>query len=990
MSFGTSRFTDHNFLRHLTAVLGLVGLLAAALAPTASPAQPSLVTDAFSKLVDIESESVVYTHGGTTELCFASSEGVDGETLFCYDGSTLRQVSGRVSSLGNLGTEEDAFVVYDGALYFGAEGNDGEGEELWQYDGSAVSQVDDINSGSADSNPRSFEVYDGSLYFTADDGSDGDELWRYTSGDYGAEQVDNIDDSGTDSSPAWLTVYNGTLYFSADGGSDGDELWSYTAGDNSATQVDDINGADDSYPSWLTVYDGALYFGADGGTEGDELWRYDDSNTSASKVDDINGGSSGSSPRELAVYYDGLYFSAYDGSDRELWRYNSLNTSASEVDDINTSGSSSPRSLTVYDGSLFFRADDGSSNRKLLRYDSGDAEASVAADITYDNAVNVENGLTVFDPGSGEKLYFDAEDQNDSNIGRGLYSYDGPNATLAAETNTVTATMGSLPNLTSYNGALYFFASDSESGTGLWKYESGSVSLVDNSFFAPDELTVYDGTLYFRAGTFSEGRELWKSDGTASGTELVEDLNPGSSDAWPRSLTVYDGELYFGADNGSVGRELFVYDGTDILRVEDISSGSSSPRHLTVYDGELYFRAADGSGTGYELYKSDGRSAYLVANLNSSGGSAPSELTTFNDQLYFQATNGSDGRELFVYDASQDQADQVKDINSGSGDSSPSNLTVYDNTLYFQADDGSVGDELFKLEGGLVSNVDDINAGSASSQPKDFAVFNDRLYFNAFTEEEGREPHGYDGSSVTTIDLHDGTPSSGGFSPAKFDDGSGTKLYVVANDGQSGTELWSFDQNSAPLPVELASLEASQTRTSAAQISWTTASEQNNAGFRVQHKTEEAASWSKVGYVESNASGGTTTEMNTYRFTAENLSVGTHQFRLHQVDLDGTTHVHDPVSVKLQMKEALRLSAPAPNPAQNQARLSFAVKEQVETTLILYNVLGQKVRTLYEGTPAAGEARTTPLDVSTLSSGVYILRLQAEGKAKTRKFTVVQ
>jgi hypothetical protein len=86
----------------------------------------------------------------------------------------------------------------------------------------------------------------------------------------------------------------------------------------------------------------------------------------------------------------------------------------------------------------------------------------------------------------------------------------------------------------------------------------------------------------------------------------------------------------------------------------------------------------------------------------------------------------------------------------------------------------------------------------------------------------------------------------------------------------------------------------------------------------------------------------------------------------------------------------VRLTAPAPNPVQNRATLSFAVKEAQETTIRLYNVLGQEVATLYRGTPTAGESQRLDLSATGLSSGVYFLRLQAGGQTRTQKVTVMR
>ena len=226
-------------------------------------------------------------------------------------------------------------------------------------------------------------------------------------------------------------------------------------------------------------------------------------------------------------------------------------------------------------------------------------------------------------------------------------------------------------------------------------------------------------------------------------------------------------------------------------------------------------------------------------------------------------------------------------------------------------------------------------------------------------------------------------------------EGSFTEVPTRVESGDVVATANSFSEfvlasDSEPLPVELASFDASQSGESDVELRWTTASETNNAGFRVQHRASGEESWTKLGYVASKASGGTTTEAKTYRFDAEDLAVGTHEFRLKQMDLDGTAHLHDPVDVELQMQQALRLKAPAPNPVQGQAQLSFAVRDQTETTITMYNPLGQKVAVVYRGTPPAGEQQTAQVTTDDLASGVYFLRLQAGGATKTQKMTVVR
>ncbi|PSQ81121.1 MAG: hypothetical protein BRD41_03510 [Bacteroidetes bacterium QS_1_63_11] len=192
------------------------------------------------------------------------------------------------------------------------------------------------------------------------------------------------------------------------------------------------------------------------------------------------------------------------------------------------------------------------------------------------------------------------------------------------------------------------------------------------------------------------------------------------------------------------------------------------------------------------------------------------------------------------------------------------------------------------------------------------------------------------------------------------------------------------------LPVELAAFAARQTGGGTVRLAWQTAAETDNAGFEVQRRSEKGKGWRQVGYVASTAAGGTTTVAQSYGYTVDDLPAGPHRFRLKQVDLDGQSTLTGPIRVTVEMREAVTLTPPAPNPASTDATLSFAVKERAETTIMLYNTLGQRVATVYAGTPPAGEQQTTQFDATGLSSGTYFLRIRANGQTQVRRLTVVR
>ena len=193
--------------------------------------------------------------------------------------------------------------------------------------------VADIHT-SGHSGPSDLGVFNGALYFEANDGANGDQLWKFDptdttdSADGTASMVTNTTGSGKDVDN--LVVFNNALYFVADSDTYGDELWVYD-GVNAPSIVKDLNegssnGVEDSSYGAARVYDGALYFEGNDGT-GQELWKYD--GTNFSRVTDIRDANAdpdgnGNADIEYLTVLDGvLYFSADNGTDGdELWGYN--------------------------------------------------------------------------------------------------------------------------------------------------------------------------------------------------------------------------------------------------------------------------------------------------------------------------------------------------------------------------------------------------------------------------------------------------------------------------------------------------------------------------------------------------------------------------------------------------------------------------------------------------------------------------------------------
>ncbi len=90
-----------------------------------------------------------------------------------------------------------------------------------------------------------------------------------------------------------------------------------------------------------------------------------------------------------------------------------------------------------------------------------------------------------------------------------------------------------------------------------------------------------------------------------------------------------------------------------------------------------------------------------------------------------------------------------------------------------------------------------------------------------------------------------------------------------------------------PTPVELVSFTAVK-KESDIELNWSTATETNNKGFEVQRQSGglERTGWERIGFVEGN---GTTSQVHSYSYRDENVQPGKYQYRLKQIDFDGST-----------------------------------------------------------------------------------------------------
>lgn len=154
------------------------------------------------------------------------------------------------------------------------------------------------------------------------------------------------------------------------------------------------------------------------------------------------------------------------------------------------------------------------------------------------------------------------------------------------------------------------------------------------------------------------------------------------------------------------------------------------------------------------------------------------------------------------------------------------------------------------------------------------------------------------------------------------------------------------------LPIKLKSFNAFMSK-SICNLSFTTASEINNAGFDIERSTD-GIDFSKIGWVDGH---GSTTEEKHYSFIDTNPIVGMNYYRLRQVDYDGRFEYSKIVSIMMK-SDAVTIF---PNPASDILHIQNATNGRYLIKSIFGTIMGQGI---------LGDVGH--IDISNLSSGTYL------------------
>lgn len=430
----------------------------------------------------------------------------------------------------------------------------------WATEFSAVMLTDGPRAGGYI--PQNIRLIDGVIYFSGIDADNGLEPRVTANAPTGALLLGDLFPGGS-SSPDEFTKAGSLIYFSARDNVNGRELWATDGTPQNTRLVKDIaNGPIGSSPADFIECQGKILFTADDSIHGRELWVSDGTSNGTTLVKDINqNGKAGANIAHLFNWNGIVYFAAEDGTNNEeVWRTDGTPNGTYLLKDLNDH-SADPSGFAVYKNELYFQANASAYNGVAQLWKTDGTSGGTVLIKNIPGATSGVEQLTVV----GNQLFFAAPTVNHEFE---VWRSDGTTVGTAL-VKDIDPNSGSDPeSLVSYQGALYFVASDGTSnGRQVWKTDGTDANTVmvhptfnpvNQSSALPDNLVVVGGALFFQQNTGSQGRRWVQSDGSSAAFDLVSaDAVTAMDD--PTSFLVVGSSLVFTGRSSASGTELFTY-----------------------------------------------------------------------------------------------------------------------------------------------------------------------------------------------------------------------------------------------------------------------------------------------------------------------------------------------------------------------------------------------------------------------------------------------
>ena len=196
---------------------------------------------------------------------------------------------------------------------------------------------------------------------------------------------------------------------------------------------------------------------------------------------------------------------------------------------------------------------------------------------------------------------------------------------------------------------------------------------------------------------------------------------------------------------------------------------------------------------------------------------------------------------------------------------------------------------------------------------------------------------------------------------------------------------YEYDPSEVPLPILLTEFSAVY-KNGVVHLSWSTASETDNASFLIYRNSVSIAT------IEG---AGTSSEPHAYSFVDNTvIPQNTYTYMLADVSYANQEVKHSNKSVTLTIGENdvftdFVLHDNYPNPFNPQTTINYSLSQNADVIITVFDMKGSKITTLVNDNLSAGNYETT-WDATEFNSGVYFYRLTAGNFVQTKKMVLMK
>lgn len=164
-----------------------------------------------------------------------------------------------------------------------------------------------------------------------------------------------------------------------------------------------------------------------------------------------------------------------------------------------------------------------------------------------------------------------------------------------------------------------------------------------------------------------------------------------------------------------------------------------------------------------------------------------------------------------------------------------------------------------------------------------------------------------------------------------------------------------------------------------AKLTWSTSSEQNSSYFEVQRSNGDASHFAPIGRLDAAQN---SLISKTYFFIDPSLISQVSYYRLRIVDINGSFQ-YSPVISSRKDQKMFSLSV-SPNPFNSALQLTISVNKEQDANLALFTNAGTLVKK--QNLHCIKGVNSVMInEIEQISSGVYFLQIQADGKSFTKQ-----